>query len=992
MSDVFISYSRKDSEFVRRLYAALTAAAREAWVDWEDIPITAEWWSEIERGIEAADSFLFVISPDSVISKVCNQEIEHAVAHNKRLIPVVRRDIMGESVNKALARHNWLYAREQDDFDRAVQQLIDVLNTDLEYVRAHTRLLVRAREWDSQHRDASYLLHGSDLLAAESWLAESGGKEPKPTEIQTQYVLASRRAASLRQRTVLAAVTVALTVTVILALAALGLFGLAESRRQESDMRGTAVAQQAATATNALGLSEVRGTQVAQGAATAVAAQATSERRAVEWRSLAWAVASGQALAAENTDLALALALQANSVDRPPEQAQAALVAAAYAPGTGMLYDGQHSDWIAALAVSPDDRWLLSAGYDGKFVLWDAASGEIVQTASFGEATQTVVGVTIALGSVTSIAFNPVEPQPVAALAHTDGTLRLWDVAAWRERASVYVGAYLNAVAFSPDASLIALGSNGAGDNLSLWDARTLTPVRVLVGHTDNVVRVAFSADGARLLSASDDGTLRLWDTAGGDLLRTLSLGGSSDAGRGLAFTAPLEDGTLTAISATNTGLIVAWNLATGEEIRRYEVGSRPPALSDITLSVDGRFLVSAALDNILYLWDTATGQLLRRFIGHSAPLMQAAFSRDGRSIFTASQDGTLRRWHAVGAGEVRRFGGGYPNGTLSRMALSPDGSRALTGGGTSDPALVLWDLTTGQIIRRLEGHTDSVSAVAFSPDGTRGLSGSFDGTLREWDLATGEPLHLYDLDALLVPSVAYSADGSSALVSVISGAFLPSGWAALIDLDSGAELKRYDPGDELVTSAVYNHDQTRILLGGSTIDSQGAISLWDAASGDLIRTFAPGHSSAVSAVTLSADGTQALSAGQDFNVILWDVAAGTEIRRFVGHTDVVGMARFSPDERLIITGSFDGTVGLWNVDTGEQILRFDDDSGEVRSVAFAPDGETAYSASRSGAISQWLVVTASDRLRGWLPGHRYVRELTCPERAQHRVEPLCPA
>ncbi|MEO8395669.1 MAG: toll/interleukin-1 receptor domain-containing protein, partial [Chloroflexota bacterium] len=109
MPDVFISYSRKDSEFVHHLFDSLTAAQRSAWVDWEGIPITAEWWSEIARGIEAADSFLFVISPDSVLSPVCNREIEHAVQNNKRLIPIVRRDAMGETVNKALASHNWLF-------------------------------------------------------------------------------------------------------------------------------------------------------------------------------------------------------------------------------------------------------------------------------------------------------------------------------------------------------------------------------------------------------------------------------------------------------------------------------------------------------------------------------------------------------------------------------------------------------------------------------------------------------------------------------------------------------------------------------------------------------------------------------------------------------------------------------------------------------------------------------------------------------------------
>ncbi|MFC1961229.1 toll/interleukin-1 receptor domain-containing protein [Chloroflexota bacterium] len=90
MADVFISYSRKDSDFVHQLYDALAKLDREIWVDWEDIPLTADWWREICTGIEAAHTFVFVISPDSIASPVCNLEIAHALQNKKRLVPVVR--------------------------------------------------------------------------------------------------------------------------------------------------------------------------------------------------------------------------------------------------------------------------------------------------------------------------------------------------------------------------------------------------------------------------------------------------------------------------------------------------------------------------------------------------------------------------------------------------------------------------------------------------------------------------------------------------------------------------------------------------------------------------------------------------------------------------------------------------------------------------------------------------------------------------------------
>jgi len=91
-NDVFISYSRRDIDFVKQLDAALRKLDRDPWIDWEDIPATADWWQEIERGIEAADTFVFILTPSSIASKVCNQEVEHAVKHHKRLVPVVRDD------------------------------------------------------------------------------------------------------------------------------------------------------------------------------------------------------------------------------------------------------------------------------------------------------------------------------------------------------------------------------------------------------------------------------------------------------------------------------------------------------------------------------------------------------------------------------------------------------------------------------------------------------------------------------------------------------------------------------------------------------------------------------------------------------------------------------------------------------------------------------------------------------------------------------------
>src|SRR6476620_2452770 len=230
--EVFISYSRKDKEFVRRLDEELKRRDRQAWVDWEGIPHGDKWEKTIYGAIEATHTFIFVLTPDSIASEVCGKEIAHAAANNKRLVPIVHRDVAADRVPKPLGELNWIFCRESDDFEEAADTLIRALDTDLKWVRAHTRLLTRAIEWDANGRNNSFVLHGEDLRSAERWLAEAGVlKERQPTPLQTEYIIASRKAAARRQRITLGAVTFGLGIALVLAAVAFYQRNLAEERR-----------------------------------------------------------------------------------------------------------------------------------------------------------------------------------------------------------------------------------------------------------------------------------------------------------------------------------------------------------------------------------------------------------------------------------------------------------------------------------------------------------------------------------------------------------------------------------------------------------------------------------------------------------------------------------------------------------------------------------------------------------------------------------------
>ena len=214
MTDVFISYSRKDKAFVQTLHDALIASHRETWIDWENIPKGTKWWQEIEAGIEGANTFVFVISPDSVASSVCGDEINHAIKNGKRFLPIVRRDVpfsQFEEINSAhqeLKAHNWLFFREEDNFEQSFADLVKSLETDIDYVQQHTEILREAKKWEHNQRNDSFLLQGEELAGAEKWLEEAEQrlkasesvleterkKDPNPllTEQQRNFIRKSR--------------------------------------------------------------------------------------------------------------------------------------------------------------------------------------------------------------------------------------------------------------------------------------------------------------------------------------------------------------------------------------------------------------------------------------------------------------------------------------------------------------------------------------------------------------------------------------------------------------------------------------------------------------------------------------------------------------------------------------------------------------------------------------------------------------------------------
>ncbi len=146
MNDVFISYSRRNKEFTQKLYNALISVNRTVWADWDSIPAASDWFAEIKEGIEQTNSVLFILSPDWIKSNECRKELNHAVAMGKRLLPILYETVDPNDVPLELSKINWIYMRDTDDFDTAFKTLCNAIDTDLDWIKTHTRLQIRAVE------------------------------------------------------------------------------------------------------------------------------------------------------------------------------------------------------------------------------------------------------------------------------------------------------------------------------------------------------------------------------------------------------------------------------------------------------------------------------------------------------------------------------------------------------------------------------------------------------------------------------------------------------------------------------------------------------------------------------------------------------------------------------------------------------------------------------------------------------------------------------
>lgn len=524
--------------------------------------------------------------------------------------------------------------------------------------------------------------------------------------------------------------------------------------------------------------------------------------------------------------------------------------------------------------------------------------------------------------------------------------------------------------AYSADGARVITAS--ADRVARVWDAGTGELLATLAGHEDYVRSAAFSPDGALALTVSSDGTARLWDAASGAPRATLV--SEAAAITGAVFS---PDGKRV-LAALNDGTAALWATATGRPLSLIQ--GRQEKVDQAVFSPDGSLILTASWDGTSWLYDAATGRLRTTLQGQESELTTAvAFSRDGSRVLIGTYDGKARIWNVRSGDAVATIAG--HSGSIVSASFSADGSRLLTA--STDGLALLWDVETSDILVRFEDHTDDLTGAVFSPDEEQVLTASLDGTARLWDVLTGKPLAILRSHGDGLMAALFSPDGAQILTASLDGTarlwdlagdrftllegramantsvvFSPDGSRLLTEDDDVGQIWDATSGQPVATLQGRDHGIESMQFGpdGSqvlTAADDGAVQLWDAVTGELRATLA-GNGQRVNLTTFSPDGSRLLVASAGGAVGVWDPASAQVVARLADHASVQSAA-FSPDgTRVATVNSGDRTARLWDAATGELLATLEGHSAPIQSVAYSPDGARILTASRDSTARLW--------------------------------------
>jgi WD40 repeat protein len=775
-------------------------------------------------------------------------------------------------------------------------RLRDWIEADRAGLAQHRRLTEAVQAWRASDEQPDDLYRGARLAALDAWL-ESAGDRVRLDAAEQEFLTRSRaadraEAADLRRRTRRLRALVA-ALTVLLLIAGVAVVVATRSRSEAVDARQLALSRQLA--------------------ASSELAAAVDPRRAALLALGAWQAA-------------------------PTPEARSALLATASDPFRGTMAGG-HESVVNTVTMSADGRVAASGGVDGTLRLWDVPSRrEVARLAEAGGWYRTVsmsadgrlllavdmrrhraelwdVPYRRLLHTVPEEAYDgALSPDGRRFVAAVDpGVMVVRDTSTFAE-VSRFPLTPSQRITFSPDGSLIATTDR---HDVLLTRAADGTRLATMSGHTGDVSGVAFDRSGTHLASSSNDGTVRLWQVAGGVAVRTLD---------------PVD----------TVGFSVAFRS-------------------------DDRLVVGDSVSGIS-VWDPTTGTLLGRVLTTAQGIASLAVSGDGHTVIGGSMTGPITVW------ELGRTA--YTFTDLAVVAASPQPRGPLLVAVTGDGGVWLWNRVTGEPARRLADEPGRRSGAAFSPDGTRLATVGDDGTVRVRDVATSAVVGQFTVAGTELSTVAFSPDGARLAVGTdITLATLVAaqqvvdheGEVLLLDATRMALLHRLPTGslptnpqatdDDGSDATDSSNDATALAFspdGRSLVAplSGGRVAVWDLAEPMGPPRMLDGNSEMATDAAFTPDGSVLATTGADRSVRLWPLPDGTGRTLAHGVTPTRAVA-FSPDGAVFATASQDTLLRVWAMPDGRPLAVIDRHNDALNDVAFDDAGRLV-SAAADGSVQVW--------------------------------------
>lgn len=892
---IFVSYSRKDSIQARKLIDAFAKMGYDVWVDWEDIPPATNWLDQIKRGIEEADSFIFFISPDSIASEVCNVEANHAAKYNKRIIPIVLRDVSAKEVNNAIRQLNWTFLREEDDHESGLKRFRDAMELDFEWVARHNRLLGKALDWH-HGKEASLLLHGGELHRVQKEVKDAKDKEPKLTEMQQMfldYSIRNERFKFIRGLVIAAVVTV---------LAGLTVFALVQRSRaivneELANMNAELANEQKEIAEDnaVLALKNAREAQEAQLEAETQQKIAEEQRViAVEQARIALAqksAARAQIYQSQPGELYTSTLLAISSWTTAPSDEAEEILRKNISLLPVPVRQIQRAGAVNALSFNAQGDLFVTSGADGEACVWNALDGEMLFCRTSPEA-------------VTDAVFSPNGRYLVTG--DTSGLVQIIDLESREVTGTFDAVAVINDLDVRRSSDLIAVTRDDG--KITLLD---MNGERKYDLPAFGSLKVAsFSPDGRYIAAGSSAGTVTLWNINDG--------GTPVSAGRhrGEVLALSFSPDSRYLITGGADGYAVAARTLNGQEVYRLLHEDR---VTDIAFNPDSAWFATVSDDRSIRLWDTTDGGERLR-MSQDGFVNEVAVSASGQWLATTGVDRTVRVWNASTGTEMFRV---PLKGTGNVLGFSGDGNNLVAGDAGGE--INIWDISVMPVPENHLQFSELAGDVQFSPAGDWFAASSGPGV---W-LLRPERLPALTARTLGGPNLTLNGDVTNLVFSPDSnwlGISTVNGQVMAYNFSTRQPKTLFQTG--LSHEIAFTPDSTYLI---SCSDS-GIVEMWNLASFRKTAELAE-EGSGVTSVAVSASYI-ALGRTDGIEILAADGSPVTGIESPGDHTHL----SFSGDGSLLASSNSAGLIEIWKLEGGNfsQIGSIRKDF--VSSLAFNPN------------------------------------------------------